>query len=297
MQAPQAPPANPGSQDPRESPARAEQRKAIPGGHRVERGVVFDRKPLIQRLNAWRKRSAFNPYWLDRRVLRDAVTSVASRASGWLLDVGVAERPYEADFAPFVERYIGLEYPVVVNNLNPDVWNYPERIRGIVDIWGDGNHLPFADASFDTVLTVEVLEHVPDPFHMMGEMARVLKPGGAMLLTVPFAAELHQLPYDYWRYTPNGIRELVEQHGLVVERIEPRGNMAIALGSLLSNWLLRSFASRGKQHDGSTSLSRWRAPLVLPLIALVQVFFLAASKVTKDSSLAVGHWAVARKPR
>ena len=74
-----------------------EVRKSVPGGQQAERGVVFDRKPLTQRLNAWRQRSALNPYWLDRRVLREAVTRIASCSSGWLLDVGVAERPYDVD--------------------------------------------------------------------------------------------------------------------------------------------------------------------------------------------------------
>ena len=259
-------------------------------------GVVPERKPLVQRLNAWRKRSAFNPYWIDRRLLHEAVAAIATRSSGWLLDVGVAERPYGRTFAPYVERYVGLEYPVVVNNLSPGIWNHPERIRGIVDVWADGNHLPFANESFDTVMTVEVLEHVPDPDHMVGEMTRVLKRGGRMLLTVPFATELHQLPYDYWRYTPNGIAEMLRHHGLEVETIEPRGNMALALGSLTANWILRTFGSRGVQHDGSISLSRLRAPLVLPLIACAQLFYLAASKFKDDRSLAVGHWAVAKKP-
>ncbi len=293
MQAPEAPPTD----RPQPTAARgADPRRSIPGGHQVDRGVVFDRTPWTQRLNAWRKRSALNPYWLDRRLLREAVARIAPHASGRLLDVGVAERPYEADFAPFVERYIGLEYPVVVNNLNPEVWEHLDRVQGIVDVWGDGNQLPFADASFDTVLSIEVLEHVPDPTRMMGEMVRVLRPGGALLLTVPFAAQLHQLPYDYWRYTPNGIRALLERHGLEVRAIERRGNMALALGSLVANWLLRSLGSRAKQHDGSTSLSRWRAPLALPLIALAQLAFLAASKLNDDDSLAVGYWAVARKP-
>lgn len=258
--------------------------------------MVFDRRPLAQRFNAWRKRSALNPYWIELRLLRSAVRRLAPRASGLLLDVGVAERPYDGDFAPYVDRYVGLEYPVVVNNLNPEIWKHLERVRGIVDVWGDGNHLPFAGECADTVLSVEVLEHVPDPDAMVAEIARVLRPGGCALITVPFASPLHQLPYDYYRYTPNGIRALVERHGLVLESVEARGNMAHALGALAANWLLRTIGSSARQHDGSTTLSRWRAPLALPLIALVQLLFVALARVSNDRTLCVGHSAVARKP-
>ena len=107
----------------------------IPGGRSVDQGVVFDRKPLAQRFNAWRKRSAFNPYWIEMRLLQEAVKKLAPSASGMLLDVGVAERPYDAHFAPYVNRYIGLEYPVVVNNLNPEIWKHLDRVQGIVDVW------------------------------------------------------------------------------------------------------------------------------------------------------------------
>ena len=268
----------------------------IPGGRSVEQGVVFDRKPLAQRFNAWRKRSALNPYWIEMRLLREAVRKLAPQASGRLLDVGVAERPYDGDFAPYVERYVGLEYPVVVNNLNPEIWKHLDRVQGIVDVWGDGNRLPFANESFDTVLSVEVLEHVPDPNQMVAEFARVLRPGGRALVTVPFASALHQLPYDYYRYTPNGIHVLFERHGLVVDTVETRGNMADALGALCANWLLRTVGAKSRHHDGSASLSRWRAPFALPLIAMVQLVATWIGRVSDDRTLAVGHLAIARKP-
>ena len=268
----------------------------IPGGRSVDQGVVFDRKPLAQRFNAWRKRSAFNPYWIEMRLLQEAVKKLAPSASGMLLDVGVAERPYDAHFAPYVNRYIGLEYPVVVNNLNPEIWKHLDRVQGIVDVWGDGNRLPFVDESFDTVLSVEVLEHVPDPDRMVAEFARVLRPEGRALVTVPFASALHQLPFDYYRYTPNGIRALFERHGLVVETVESRGNMADAIGALTANWLLRMVGARSRHHDGSASLSRWKAPIALPLIALVQLIATWIGKVSDDRTLAVGHIAIARKP-
>ena len=52
------------------------------------------------------------------------------------------------------------------------------------------------------------------------EMARVLRPGGRLLLTVPFSQPLHELPSDYWRFTPSALRLLAEESGLEIERID-----------------------------------------------------------------------------
>ena len=50
---------------------------------------------------------------------------------------------------------------------------------------GDGSRLPFADDSFDGVVAAEVLEHVPDDVAVIAELARVLRPGGVLAVTVP----------------------------------------------------------------------------------------------------------------
>ena len=78
-------------------------------------------------------------------------------------------------------------------------------------VFGDGKHLPFRDASVDTVLSTEVLEHVPRPELLVREMARVVKPGGKLLITVPFIQPLHELPSDYFRFTPSSLRAFAEE--------------------------------------------------------------------------------------
>ena len=58
-------------------------------------------------------------------------------------------------------------------------------------VQGDALHLPFPDATFDRVICSEVLEHIPDDVAAMAELARVLRPGGTMAVTVPrFGPEL-----------------------------------------------------------------------------------------------------------
>lgn len=254
------------------------------------------RAPLLARLVGLYRVSAFNPYWLDVRQIRRAVAALAPRASGVLLDVGVGERPYGAVLAPHVSRYIGLEYPPAVENLTPGIsGKHVAYFKGAVDVWGDARRLPFTEGAFDTVLLVETLEHVPDPERCVAELSRVLHPGGRLLVTVPFIAPLHALPYDFWRYTPAGLAAVLGRHGLSIESIEPRGNYASATGHLLAQWLVRTFAARERQRDGTVRLSRWRAPLVLPVVALVHAVFAVAERFSADVDACLGYAVVARK--
>jgi len=228
---------------------------------------------------------------LSLRVEATGVTVLGTE----VFDVGCGERPYAEFFKPRIARYWGLEYPPVADNLNPDVWNRPEMLRTVVDVWGDAQRLPFADATFDTVLAAEMLEHIPDPNACVAEIARVIKPGGRFLLTVPLVAPLHQWPFDFYRFTPKGIEAIVQRNGFEVERVTPRGNFASATGATISHWLVRSMAASKLHHDGSVAVSRWRGPFVLPLVALVQIFFWVCEKLASDTGASLGYSVVARR--
>lgn len=261
-----------------------------------EGGLIRHRRGWKARLNAWRKRTPLNPYWIERRHLRAGAQRLAQESSGILLDVGGAERPYGEYFTPRVTRYVGLEYPPMADNLVPEIWEVLPSVRHVVDVWGDGNALPFRTGSADCVLLTEVLEHVPAPANLLREAVRVLRPGGRVLLTVPFMAPLHQLPYDYYRFTDEGLRKMLEEAGLEVSWIAPRGNVASAACTAIVQYLLRTVGARQVNHDGSVSISRWRAPVVIPLMALVQGVFSVLERLTDDSSACLGWSAVAAKP-
>ena len=139
-----------------------------------------------------------NPFYFARSGLRDAVTDFAPMLSGRLLDVGCGSKPYQDLFA--VEVYIGL-----------DIDSENSRKRGIADHYYDGHVFPFTDASFDSILCNQVLEHVFNPDEFLREIVRALKPGGRLLLTVPFVWDEHEQPYDYARYSSFGLRDLLEK--------------------------------------------------------------------------------------
>ncbi len=77
---------------------------------------------------------------------------------------------------------------------------------GRIDILADIEHLPFADGSLDGVICTYVLEHVADAGACIREIARVVKPGGHVYITVPFVFPTHPDPLDRWRWTLDGLR-------------------------------------------------------------------------------------------
>lgn len=266
-----------------------------PGPCGTRSGVTHHRVGWSRRLNTWRKNSPFSAYWLSARALKGSVAELAPHARGLMLDVGVGERPY-AQLFRHVDRYIGIEYPPVLSDKEPAFWDILERVRKAVDVFADAARLPFADESLDTVLATEVLEHLTEPARSLAEMARVLRPGGRLLLTVPFCEPLHFLPQDYWRFTPSSLRLMAEAAGLEIEAIRPRGNTTLSTACALSQWLLRTFAAARRQADGSIVPSSWRHALAAPLFAVVQCAGAALARVGRDDSMPLGYSIVLAKP-
>jgi ubiquinone/menaquinone biosynthesis C-methylase UbiE len=79
-----------------------------------------------------------------------------------------------------------------------------------LDIVSDITAIPVEDGSFDAVMCTEVLEHVPDPVAALRELTRVLKPGGYLLITAPFASITHFAPYHF----ASGLSRFFYEHHL-----------------------------------------------------------------------------------
>jgi SAM-dependent methyltransferase len=141
-----------------------------------------------------------------------------SRQSGAVLDLGAGTKPYAPLYELYFETCKSVDVPYSVHDLTG------------VDVMASADDLPFEGESFDCVICTEVLEHCAEPHEVMQEIARVLKPGGHVFLTTPFLRPLHEMPHDYYRYTPSGLRHRADRAGLLVESIRPRGEyVAVAL--------------------------------------------------------------------
>ncbi len=79
-----------------------------------------------------------------------------------------------------------------------------------VDLVGDVERLPHADGTIGTVLALNTFEHVPRFWHGFAEIARVLRPDGALVVSCPFFFRIHNFPHDYWRFTPDALELLLD---------------------------------------------------------------------------------------
>ena len=123
-----------------------------------------------------------------------------------------------------------------------------KRYSSNVDIYADAENLPFIDQSIETVILFDVLEHINNGEKALRDIYRVLKPGGRVLIQIPFMYPIHDAPFDYRRLTKYGIEALASQNDFVVESFGSRGKpleTAILLANIaLVKSLLNSLSKR-----------------------------------------------------
>lgn len=134
----------------------------------------------------------YNPTAL-RMIAEMAVTD------GMVLDCGAGYRKFTAE-----------------NLVQVEIVGYPN-----IDVLAVNQNLPFKDESFDAVISMDVLEHVTDPFAAAREIARVLKPGGVLYIDLPFLQHEHGYPHHYFNATRMGLRQLFEGLLKVEKHIVP----------------------------------------------------------------------------
>jgi len=137
-----------------------------------------------------------------------------------ILDVGAGR----GDFAGLFQDRPGY--------LALDIYPYPE-----VDIVCDFTLAnPFRESSFDAILLMNVLEHVYDTHAMLARLTKLLKPGGVLVVAIPFLVKMHQTPVDFARYTHYALQNFGPQHGLAVAHLEgfydPVSVLAEGIGNL-----------------------------------------------------------------
>ncbi len=202
------------------------------------------------------RRWPLHPQWFVFRHEQAQMMAAAAWARGLVLDVGAGQQEIE-QFLPHGTRYVSLDY------WETAVGWYHTRPH----IFGDGQRLPIATASIDTVLLLDVLEHLPRPADCLAEIYRVLKPGGRLVLQVPFLYPPHDEPYDFRRWTVHGLRQLAKEQGFGVVDETLNGRSA-ETAALLTNLAITHNALRWLAEK---RLQLILLPVIPPLILLVNL--------------------------
>lgn len=146
-------------------------------------------------------------YLVLRAILRDLkkfALLADSDGARTLLDLGCGRRPYQQLFS-FFEKYIGFDIDK----------------SDLVDVVGVNWDLPFLDNEFDVVICTQVLEHTAKISETVSEIRRVVKDGGLVFVSTPLVFPEHGAPYDYYRFTQYGLREIFRDFEIV--EIIPQG--------------------------------------------------------------------------
>lgn len=182
--------------------------------------------------------------------------------SGKVVDVGCGAQPYRRLLSSSVE-YVGLD---IIDAKDRFGYETPDTL------YFDGTRWPAPAQNANLVLCTEVLEHMLDPRAFLREAFGALLPGGQLLLTVPFAARWHFVPFDYWRFTPSSLKHLLEEAGFSNISVWARGNsVTVACYKTMALLLPLLFPQR----TGALSVWATRLAGVSTLPLLVALAFLA----------------------
>lgn len=181
-----------------------------------------------------------------------------------VLDLGCGKSPY-ANFLTAVGARV----------VSADLTVRGERTQ----VLADAAHLPFRSEQFDGVLFSEVLEHVPQPFQVMAEISRVIKPGGLLFLSTPMHYSMHEIPYDFFRPTEYGLSAMLDHEGISIARFLRRGGLLTVVATVFLQWGYILFAAPSRLPVIGRAYKATVFPVLLSLLEMVSyVNFLCVSR-------------------
>lgn len=234
-------------------------------------------KDLKKRVNRMR---VLGTHWPDYRDWWLAPTQ--EQRPDRVLDAGCGRGEVAQEFR---RAKVQIDYMGVDLGVGDPSWEF--RVSAVADL----HRLPFQSASFDKVICNQVLEHVDDPVAVLGELARVLRQGGRLYLSVPFIWHLHQEPYDRFRFSSHVLEKMLAQVGLSA-RLQPMGGyFSVLRYVLMSHGLVTESlpsALRAVLDPGLSLLRKTDAYVFAPV-------WYALDKLDRDRKLTLGYFVEATK--
>ena len=166
-----------------------------------------------------------HPHYISLSLINSWLQNVAfSEARGVMLDYGCGGQPYKDLFLPGLSRYIGADV-ATASGVKLDIEIVPDQ------------QLPLSNASIDTILSTQTLEHLSDIDFYLTECNRLVRPAGTLILTAPMQWRHHEVPYDYLRFTKYGLTALLNKHGFIIKSISPCGGVYALIGQIFLSHL------------------------------------------------------------
>lgn len=216
------------------------------------------------------------PNWLALKINNRDISRNLLMMRGVVYDLGCGTRPYEKDILRHADKYVGVDWSNTIHGLNANV---------VADL---NETLPISDASADTVVSFQVLEHLCAPQTMLCEANRILKRGGRIFLSVPFQWWIHEAPHDYFRYTRYGLAHLFERAGFTDVHIQETTGF-------WTMWLLKLNYQTARLVRGP-KIIRWLATaLFLPLWLFDQLLAPQLDRLWPARSETAGYFVSALK--
>jgi SAM-dependent methyltransferase len=193
----------------------------------------------------------------ERRTILEFMLQVSEELEpgARVLDVGAGEQPYRELFGHV--EYVTTDW---ANSVHPGARR--------ADIVAPADNLPIPDCSFEAAISTQVLEHVAEPANVLRELHRVLVPGGRLYITLPLAWELHEEPFDFYRYTRYGISHLLRASGFTEIDARPRNDCFTTIAQLMRN----THGAMGSAPDGLDGKRAEAARAMYQMAELVDSF-------------------------
>lgn len=153
-------------------------------------------------------RKSYN--WLVYNIGDKFLNQFRDNFRGDLYDLGCGEMPYREWFLRYVDSYTGVDWSGTLHELKANI---------VADL---NEPLPIEPEVADTVVSLSVMEHLREPQTMLNEAYRILKPGGVMVMQVPFMWWVHEAPYDFYRFTRYGLQYMFQKAGFDDVHVTPQ---------------------------------------------------------------------------
>ncbi len=203
--------------------------------------------------------------WLIYKCQNKIIRKYSKYFKGIVYDFGCGERPYEKYILESAKEYIGIDWGSTFHKLKADI---------VADL---NKPIPVENNIADVVVSFSVLEHLKEPQMMLNEASRILKKGGMIFLFVPWQWWIHEQPYDFFRYTPFGLKFLLKRAGFNEITIEPTSGFFTMWVLKFNYFTLRVFPSLKKRF-----VQLLLGPILIPIWTLGQLIAPILDKLDRN---------------